>query len=80
MSSDYGLYFHNNIISSFITCLILQTKISLNLIYQHMFKVLLCNYDKLHCRSVTRSYYRGAAGALLVYDITRLVSFCTYTI
>jgi hypothetical protein len=27
--------------------------------------------DESTSRSVTRSYYRGAAGALLVYDITK---------
>lgn len=27
-------------------------------------------------RAVTRSYYRGAAGALIVYDITKYVNLC----
>jgi len=31
-------------------------------------------------RSITRSYYRGAAGALLVYDITRRETFSHLTI
>ena len=31
--------------------------------------------DMVLRRSVTRSYYRGAAGALLVYDITKWVDF-----
>lgn len=30
-------------------------------------------------RSITRSYYRGAAGALLVYDITRRDTFSHLT-
>jgi Ras-related protein Rab-2A len=30
-------------------------------------------------KSITRSYYRGAAGALLVYDITRRDTFTHLT-
>jgi GTPase SAR1 family protein len=31
-------------------------------------------HSQLYHRSVTRSYYRGAAGAILVYDITKSVA------
>ncbi|KAB0342361.1 hypothetical protein FD754_019287 [Muntiacus muntjak] len=39
------------------------------------FCILLWNAGQESFRSITRSYYRGAAGALLVYDITRRETF-----
>jgi len=36
---------------------------------------MLMMYIYIFLRSVTRSYYRGAAGALLVYDITNRETF-----
>lgn len=35
------------------------------------------HHDRSPSRSVTRSYYRGAAGAILVYDITRSAAIST---
>ena len=50
-------------------------KRDVNLLYKTISTMLIWN---CYPRSVTRSYYRGAAGALLVYDISRWVKFCFY--
>ena len=41
-----------------------------------MFFIMFTNYFQLsRFRAVTRSYYRGSSGAIMVYDITRRQTF-----
>ena len=44
--------------------------------YFNMFFIMFTNYFQLsRFRAVTRSYYRGSSGAIMVYDITRRQTF-----